>query len=559
MMMEDDRLLHHLPAIRADLDAERRYLEELRLPVWDLAAGLAKRPEYRGQLLQDDVLHSMHTAFAYLHENCLAKTEVLPLSLVCGDIDNNVRAFAEAPQPDYDPRNPNISKIWICAQIDRAGVVLALRTLKGAPFSIQLCEKAHAHGSVINRYHSRLGARTLQLRSAITNARIFFRTTREDRESQSLSQKLAGHLQSVTSRYTGRDLFMHLLLKGGGRTTQRQGPDSKFAIANRAYNELGQDDKYILARDAAEVRQKRNDDKGRLIADALADVRLDRFRRRETFEGCGIINSMQSAHFSVAELASAAAMWRDWEPSETQGDWPEEVVMTHAPPEPLCEEIARVSRILDPGGTHALPWWASLMVNRRSLFRRTAIATENGEDGFPDTLFIFQLACQRPQYATFRPAHRIDHLRPFGADDNMWSQLPSYMFMPRYCIGDNFVSARDIEIDDTATIFLVSGLFYIGSFVVAGDSMEFEQFLMTLPAGPGPSEPREPQRSERIPRAALAALRQEYPWLTEEDLGIVSRRLHVHRDVQRPGKRKRGIKRGDTKKCFECFYMGWQE
>ena len=101
-LLEDDRMFARMDELEEDIQSERVYLESLHDEVWNYVATLARCEDFDGRDLRDLSIQALHTGLAYLHQHGLADMYQLPLSLLRGDIEENVTSFASQPLPDND-------------------------------------------------------------------------------------------------------------------------------------------------------------------------------------------------------------------------------------------------------------------------------------------------------------------------------------------------------------------------------------------------------------------------------------------------------------------------
>ena len=140
-------------------------------------------------------------------------------------------------------------------------------------------------------------------------------------------------------------------------------------------------------------------------------------------------------------------------------------------------------------------------------------------DDYPGFIHIVTLICQNPPYIVLCEAERYvpDHVFLLGFRPG---QRTDAYTSPMYTLG-KFVDALDVGYDYQSAEINVFPGFFFGNGVVwsARAPVAFERFITLLPDSVSESKPREPRRT-RLSRIVVAALRELYPWLTDEDLDI---------------------------------------
>jgi hypothetical protein len=278
MLMEDDRLLLLAREVEQEIESERGFIEAIPMDVWDLVAALAVHEGFDGRALKDMVLHAMHTSLAYVEENALGQIKRLPLSLTQGDVNANVEEFAANPLPAS--ADTNARKKCLCAKLDAPMVVRQLLLLLDAPMSTQLCEKSHAAGATLKRFHQRLGPETAQLRSTLADFRVLYRDSRMVATYNRLEQLFHRRLECAGNKVSSWSLFMSMYLRRrqlGNKDRRAQA----FKDASVRYAELSRDAKHTLAAEAVVVRAQRDSTQTGAIADALYELHMHRDRDRE--------------------------------------------------------------------------------------------------------------------------------------------------------------------------------------------------------------------------------------------------------------------------------------
>jgi hypothetical protein len=285
-LMEDDRFLLNAPSLTEDIRMEQEYLASLPDELWDLVASRLCVAGFNGLAMKDLVFHSLMTAMAFLHHNSLSLLQRLPLSLTQGSIKDNLAEFQALPlDANWDLMT---TKIWHCTQWDLASCERNLMLLRDAPCSTQLCEKGHAAGSVIHRYHKRLGRDSLVLRSVLGDTRALFRPSVDEATELKLQDRLNESLHnSRQSRYSSAHVFNSSFFKASRRGSGDTAALCRDAAA--AYGNLPIAELLRLQVEAGRERSKRNDVAATQVVDVLTELKLLQSRRRSVQNNQGVV------------------------------------------------------------------------------------------------------------------------------------------------------------------------------------------------------------------------------------------------------------------------------
>ena len=237
----------------------------------------------------------------------------------------------------------------------------------------------------------------------------------------------------------------------------------------------------------------------------------------------GIANTMDASRFTEYEIKLAATWWEDAETagrgctlgkSVSQIRPPREDVMKE-----LTEQIKKRQRAKQPN-----PWWASKMIERRDHFVRTAVGKLDGEDPFPHMIYIMQIASSGRRYARFLPCTRHYGAVHLHDDVDAAGHPAPDLLLPRYTAEDTYLPAQLVPLDEgTEEIWLCKGVHYQGGDIVFSEMVPIAEYIAALPPALKQDRRGEPGEDSRVPRLNKRqrdALREEFPWLRDEDFDL---------------------------------------
>lgn len=186
-----------------------------------------------------------------------------PFHLAIGNIEGNLQRLAtEAP-----PSEPVTKKLFTLVSMEypMPQLVEGILMLRQASWSVNVAEQGHAVTSQMMRYHNQYFVKSLVARSLISQARVLFRPTEQEKRVAKLvdevrkSQKQLVYLQ----HFTGRELFagsMCQLLKSrskAGQTNPKLANRAIFKAHGRQWQQHSKKDQNSYELRAVEVREVR--------------------------------------------------------------------------------------------------------------------------------------------------------------------------------------------------------------------------------------------------------------------------------------------------------------
>ena len=386
-------------------------------------------------------------------------------------------------------------------------VARALELLREAPMSTGLTEKAHRHGKFLSRYHRRLSASNLRLRSLLGDAVVMFRRTQSEIAAAKLNTQLDSLLSSQKgSKFTGRHAFMQMLL-ARLPIGSRRGANHRLAAASHRFNGLREEERAMWAQVAMD-KNRFTEGQSSAVASVLRDMHLMQLREHRHFWGddVGVRNCMDSARFSIEEVFLAAIWWQERNdicqvtPGSTtcpRVGAPSDDIMAA-----LSDKIRARPRLKSP-----VPWWAAVMMKQKDYFLRSAVCKLDAADPFPLVIYVLQVACVGRQYCRF-----LECIRKYEAEEG--DAQPHAMAtwatcIPRYTPTARYLASQDVPLDEEEdSILLCLDVTFCDRDVVFSIMVPIDERIASLPQQPPRAqEPRDgPARQPRISKRAREAL-----------------------------------------------------
>lgn len=244
-----------------------------------------------------------------------------------------------------------------------------------------------------------------------------------------------------------------------------------------------------------------------------ARLQLLERRRKKELRFCGVPNHFEACKFTETDIermcndftdgisdANLLSLLRASSPQATAAPSSEEMRV----PKPTC------------------PWWVAVVAAHRDRFRFCGFTCD--EDRFENMLLLLY-ASQSPYGAVFMKLRRKPTTRVCDVD---WSELGevhllrlSYSFALLECVCEGSVGFSDGD-----NIFVIPSMqFGAGGAFTDSDCIPFEYFVRLFPMAKakGGNSANKPQA--HVSSDLRAAMLQEYPWLTEEDIPVRVRRF----------------------------------
>lgn len=269
-LMEDSRVMRHLPALKEAALEEIGWLADLGDGTWSSLAGISGEA---ASVLKSDTVAAGHIAWAFVHSRYVTMAGQLPWSLACGDPAANLEALKEQPQP----QEATAAKIWTLLRLgyNRQQLLAGLQLLLDAPWGTVAVEQQHASAAVIKRFHHEVGMETLLPKSLVHSMQKLL--PKASPAAKSIAE-LRGSIHKLKSRQPSRvgpkQIYMKDLVQVAGqwgKTGQRHVPQGV--------------QKTIMKKHSASFQQLPRDMHRQYVARARAFSSASEQSREEELEG----------------------------------------------------------------------------------------------------------------------------------------------------------------------------------------------------------------------------------------------------------------------------------
>ena len=168
------------------------------------------------------------------------------------------------------------------------------------------------------------------------------------------------------------------------------------------------------------------------------------------------------------------------------------------------------------------------MTSRPESFGRTAVAITPSDGGFPSEIYILQLASVQARYARFLHCVEDASARSLSDPEFARNRLSAGLLLPRYRFTGRILDACAVPIDaDLDAIILCLGVRWLGPAVAPMRYTPLEDHIASLHALPGRGHAAGARRETqpRVQKSIRNAMMEEFPWLTDEDFGLIAKRI----------------------------------
>ena len=229
-LLKDSRVARTAPALRRCLASDMQGLMNLPMGVWEQVAGLS---EESPDLIRTETLLAAHRSCSFMEFRFLKEADGLPWRLCRGQIQDNLRALAGAPQP----LEATARKIW---QFMHAGHPLPflermLQLLADAPWTTTVAEQLHGSCAAVSRHHPEYGVGTLTARACLVTAN---KLLPGPSGLQKRLQKLFHQLRLLRLKKPARVSARHLYLQDLSTLTDRRRQGVSKATRSRMQQRL---------------------------------------------------------------------------------------------------------------------------------------------------------------------------------------------------------------------------------------------------------------------------------------------------------------------------------
>lgn len=247
--------------------------------------------------------------------------------------------------------------------------------------------------------------------------------------------------------------------------------------------------------------------------------------------GCdptGVPNTVDGLRFSEDDIASFNASWAELLAARTPA--PASVTVAPAPvlgreEQNLLDEVGQRLQGEHPES----PWWARLVVQHREEFLGAALA--NGWDfedtPYPPEIWVPVLLVQQPAGLHLLRGSLRKPEYPKVEEFGPGSHLDDSLLWARYDCEMSFCDAADTNLNPEGSLFVLPDLVHLpGGVATFALPVAFEDFAPPTPARVPRARGSGGTRGPRaLPSGVLERLREEFPWLTDEDVRAAADRV----------------------------------
>ena len=426
MVMEDNRVLLHVPDLLQTAIDEFEWLAGLDSTVW---CTLAKLCDTSAQRLRHDILAAAHAAFGFVSMRIFEVAASYPFSLTQGNIADNLHALAGLQEPPLD----TISwKIWTLLQAESrfTEVLEGVRLLRELPWSTKSVEEQHASVSLMSRHHPEYSEVMLQERATLHTLR---KLMPKPSPEQQLVQKLEMQLQKLQRRRPGHIFARQAFCKAlCDLAISKKGSDPRFTADvtkvifkkhGDIYERLPDHRKTKMAKLATVLSRERQAQLEEEIQ--LKTAALTLAIQREAMQKAEIPPiMMSSAQLTLDEIQGRFSTTS----SSTPGSARSRSSLQEGPApasENLLEKLKGVE-LMDTGPEVGHPAWMAKVVHNRDVFS-SSVWLAKTDDTNSAQAFVFLFAMQQPYHIQFAPVDVTEHfaaLPPVGADN--WDDIVTH-------------------------------------------------------------------------------------------------------------------------------------
>ena len=391
-LLEDDRLLRHLPQMEAQLVADLADLCRMPEFTWQRLGFVLGCPSLE---VQHETLLSAVAMSGWIWRDTLRELRHGIYALAIGDPAEQVAAL-QAGRIDCtsDTRIQQVKRV-LDAGDPPEHVIHLLELMKDLPFSSTLVEEAHASGSVLKKHHSEYGEKTLRCRALLHQMRALFREGPLQRKIRRLDEKVCKLRSSQPQKVHARQALLRNLVKeymsqevnSTVTGAERKARAKQIMINLHAVHEgMSCQERAALQRDVQALRRQLAANLQEEVGKCL-DERKELEKQLQESQAGGLKNHVGSCRLTdneveeIDELVHTTAFRK-----MTHAD----LECTSSPRAPLPEEIDRFEakvKVLPGIPEVGHPWWAKLVCPNREFFRGVALRSENSPGVWHFVLF----------------------------------------------------------------------------------------------------------------------------------------------------------------------------
>ena len=420
-MLDDDRLVHTVSALEADLVHEAEYVAGIAEPIW---AFFGQVLGWEGSSLRQAAISGSVISAGFilwrlrhLHEH--------PWTLCRGDLDKNLDELQEGPAPTEE----TALKVYNLVRMgySRDAIKDGLRLLGNSSFSTTQVEEGHVFGSNIMQQHRMYGENTLRCRALVASVRPLLEVSPEEKRMLSAEQKLRRLARKQPQRISGRHMYVKDLValashrKALGRDVgshvskmviKKHGPTwrDKDVASKRRYEAKAKDER-ARVRDALDEKRE----------ELTASLQVERARLNQQREGGLPPLRMSSARWSAAQKLKFDEYYQGPAMShqmveELRGETGGRI----GQPTAAMKEVLEAMPVQLPRAPAPPPSWLTLVTDSRAFFADTAFRfTDDTGDVFYAKFAFARQAL--PRMAAFVKLDRVALPEPAADPAGFWA------------------------------------------------------------------------------------------------------------------------------------------
>jgi len=275
----------------------------------------------------------------------------------------------------------------------------------------------------------------------------------------------------------------------------------------------------------AKVRQVMNAREAAALRGKLSVLQTRERERNDPRHG--IPNTLSAMRLSEEAMARAADLWnsKTFRGDDRRRNWEHMMDPPFEPPPHLQEELLELEKaIVRETPVRPRHWWAKYISENRDRFEWCGLKFECE----PAFLYAFLYAKQRPIYSVFLKCPvvgSVPDLALFGL-----AEPTGYDFWAHTWSWSDYTYTHDVCMPEAGDeqVWVYHDLAFEGNVLATRQEPKlFEDYLMGIPRPPRRLG-QEQRDTGIIDPTVLDLLREEFPWLTDEDLGIGSGRHGAH-------------------------------
>jgi len=526
-LMEDDRFYKHFESSYDQLIIDMNKVCEVPIDFLQEVVNTVGLTN-TAQELQNEIAVSMHISCGFFYAEACREMWHLPHSLLRGDIYKNVQDLAAMPGEPSDPVSRRLWHSMNSGAASEASTVNLCKLWADTSATTINAEQGHGHGERVGRRHTGIDATSIAARSVASRSITLVQQKRHELQMQKLARDIDKLENTKRRKRTARNEYCAQLVQDRDPSTLADADETWAACSdivsrhNADFDALPVEEKLALQMKAQET------DRFRETADRLRNEEM-----RNTLSilearhapVCGrihgVANSLTGLRFTDAQMETLAEAWgsSDWRGDELERDWEASVSSPTPLPDVAQHEILDMQKKLEAAMPDIKkPWWAPYISLYRDEFASSAVALSFDEH--EDHIYRFLYAKKNPVYSVFIRAKRRTQIIPpvetLAAHESCYDAwLYEYDFdMGTYCLdsdmpsGDgNIYVLQNTHITSNATI------------EVRRQRELLEDWMRMLP--PKPKLPTEKDTTRPLySQEFIEKIREEFPWITDEDLGI---------------------------------------